>query len=129
MYITKEIWTYIKSYLFDYIKYVKYNKKKLLKELQDKTNFWTYNYKKNISGYWYYQNNLEYLHHKDSGFFNSFSNIKYICNYINKKLSQEYNDEDNISQELIKIPIFWGDENSGVHPYFLYNKNRLIKLD
>ena len=52
-YIPQDIWKYIKSFTFDYKKYVKYNKKKLIEEFYSKTKFWKY--KKTSTGYWDYQ--------------------------------------------------------------------------
>lgn len=125
-YIPQDIWKYIKSFTFDYKKYVKYNKKKLMEEFFNKTKFWTY--KKTSRGYWYYQRVLDDSYFKQHGSFNSLKKTKELCNYMNIEPFEE--DDDiiyDIHDENYKIPIFWTDESSGVHPYFVYNKKKSIK--
>jgi hypothetical protein len=119
-YIPQDIWNYIKLFTFDYKKYVKYKKKKLIEEFFSKTKFWTY--KKTSIGYWYFREIDDFYSIQYTNY-NSLKKIKDLCNYMNTyELLEENDNAYDICDENYKIPIFWTDESSGIHPFFLYNK-------
>jgi len=127
MYIPQDIWLIIKSYVFDYKKYIIYKKNKLMLEFHDKNKFW--DIKNENASFWYDSVALAY---KNSNLY-SLDRVKLLCHYYN---SGQYSNHPYVdvgfafgpaiphSSPNYKLPIFWTDNKKGQHPYFTTLKKK-----
>jgi hypothetical protein len=122
MFFPNDIWKIIKSYTFNYQKYIKKLYKKTLEEFKNKNNYWDYNGCN--CGFWY-NNNVGFIV-KNTKLY-SLERVELLCHFYNsgQRTTNPYEGWGfghpiPIQSENYKLPIFWFDIKSGKHPYFIY---------